>query len=157
MNPRPEDLKNIQKILFATDFSKTSEKAQNFATYLKDRLECHLDVVHVYDPAVLMMPAPYGALPGVDQWVDDHFANLKSRGRTALDDLCPDLGPGCSAAFLEGKPGPAIVAYAKEHDIDLIVMGTHGHRGMNRLLMGSVAEYVLRHSDCPVLTIKNEE
>lgn len=154
---KPEEMTNVKKILFSTDFSKTSEKAKNMAGYLKDRLGCHLDIVHVYDPAALMMPVPYGALPGVDQWVDEHFASFKDRGRSALDDLCPELGSGCSGAFLEGKPGPAVVEYAEENDIDLIVMGTHGHNGVNRLLMGSVAEYVLRHTPCPVLTVKSDE
>lgn len=55
---------------------------------------------------------------------------------------------------LSGSPGACIVAAAQDGNADLIVMGTHGRTGVSRLLMGSVAEYVLRHAQCPVLTIK---
>jgi nucleotide-binding universal stress UspA family protein len=55
---------------------------------------------------------------------------------------------------LLGTPGAAIVTAARDSNADLIVMGTHGRTGISRLLLGSVAEYVLRHAQCPVLTIK---
>ncbi len=147
----------FRKILFATDFSMCSERAKLLAGNLKDTLGCHLDVAHVYDPTALVMPLPYNTLPGVDQWVDDHFDVFRKQGRRALDELCPELGDGCSAVFLEGQPGPTLVDYAKTHEIDLIVIGTHGHLGLQRLLMGSVAEYVMHHAPCPVLVAKGDE
>ena len=146
----------IRKILFATDFSKASERAKQLAAGMKNQLGCKLDVVHVYDPTALAMPVPYGVLPGVEQWIDTHFDAFQAKGRQALDDLCPELGPGCSGAFVEGKPGPAVVAYAAAHDIDLIIMGTHGHSGLERLMVGSVAAYVVHHASCPVLTVKGD-
>lgn len=144
----------IKRILFPTDFSAASTEAKQMAALLRDQFGCALDVIHVYDPSALSMPIPYNTLPGVDQWVDNHFDVFRKQGRQALEELCPELGNNCSSAFLEGQPGPVIVDYAAKHEIDLIVIGTHGHRGLQRLLMGSVAEYVLRHATCPVLRVK---
>jgi nucleotide-binding universal stress UspA family protein len=149
----PNPPTEIRKIMFATDFSGTSNNAQETAIYLRNKMGCALHVVHVYDPSAFDMPMPYGAVTGVEQWLNDHFNGMRERGRSALADLCPDLGE-CNSHFLEGKPGPKLVAFAEEQEIDLIVMGTHGHRGLDRLVMGSVAEYVLRHAPCPVLTVK---
>lgn len=147
----------VRKILFATDFSQASERAQKLAGSMQEQMGCELVVLHAYDPQSLVLPVPYGTLPGAEQWVDEHFTGMREQGRQALNDLCPDLGADSKSAFVEGKPGPSIVKYAKENDVDLIVMGTHGCRGLERLVMGSVAEYVVRHASCPVISVKNEE
>jgi nucleotide-binding universal stress UspA family protein len=62
-----------------------------------------------------------------------------------------------SAAQLEGSAGDAIVAYAREHQIDLVALTTHGHGGLGRIVFGSVAEHVLRHAPCPVLLERARE
>jgi len=149
-------MKKIERIAFATDFSMVSEKAKYVAVNLKDTLGCKLDVIHVYDSTSLMMPIPYGAMPGVELWVNQNFGAFREQGRRALDELCPELGDGCRAVFLEGVPGKTIVEYAEKNDIDLIIMGTHGHSGLDRLMLGSIAEYVVRHASCPVMTLKND-
>ena len=61
------------------------------------------------------------------------------------------------ADVVRGDPDDAIVEYAREHGADLIVMGSHGHTGLRHLLMGSVAEHVLRHAPCPVLIVRHLE
>ena len=146
----------IKKMMFATDFSEISDKARDIAGTLKRGLGCSLDVVHVFDATAFEMPAPYYFMPGVDKWIDEHFSGLKERGRNALNDMVPDLGEGCHAHFIEGKANRKLVEFARKHDIDLIVMGTHGHKAFNHLIMGSVAEYVVRHAPCAVLTVKGE-
>ncbi|MDJ0835132.1 MAG: universal stress protein [Acidobacteriota bacterium] len=144
----------VKKILYATDFSGTSRKAMELACDMRDRYGAELDVVHVYDPDAFEMPLPYGMMPGAAEWIDEHFARMEDRGRQALADVLPDIG-ACTSHFLKGRPGPVIVHYAHDNEIDLIVMGTHGYKGFQRLLMGSVAEYILRHADCPVITVKD--
>ncbi len=146
----------FRKILFATDFSNCSARAKQLAVEFKNKLGCHLDVVHAYDATALVMPVPYNTLPGVDQWVDNHFDIFRKQGREALEALSAELGDGCTAVFLEGPPGPTLVEYTKAQAIDLIVIGTHGHRGLQRLLMGSIAEYLTRHAPCPVLVAKGD-
>jgi universal stress protein A len=75
--------------------------------------------------------------------------------RTQLQDVVPaDFAGVWEAEVVGGNPGHAIVDYAKEHGGDLIVMGSHGHTGLSHLLMGSVAEYVLRHAPCPILMVR---
>jgi len=142
------------KIVFATDFSATSRRALEVARELRDRFDGELEVVHVYDPESFEVPLPYGMMPGAATWIDDHFAKMRDRGRQALTDLLPEIGE-CSSHFLEGRPGPEIVRFAHDHEADFLVMGTHGYKGFQRMLMGSVAEYILRHADCPVLTVKD--
>lgn len=77
---------------------------------------------------------------------------------TQLRDLVPEDFEGeWEADVIGGAPDDAIVAYAQEHGADLIVMGSHGHTGLRHLLMGSVAEHVLRHAACPVLIVRHLE
>jgi len=147
---------DIKRIMFATDFSETSQKALGMALTLRDSLDAHLDLVHVFDREAYDMPLPYGMMPGAAQWIDDHRITLEENVQNALRDMGCKLGE-CKTHFIEGRPGPAIVEFADEHHIDLIVMGTHGYKGFQRIMMGSVAEYVLRHSSPGVLTVKSEE
>ena len=147
----------IKTMVLATDFSDISKNALEMALVLRDSLGCSLDVVHCFDPTAFEMPAPYYFMPGVEQWIDKHFSNIKNRGRNALDELLPEIGDNCKSHFLEGKPGKTLVDFAHKNDVDLIVMGTHGHKGLNHLIMGSVAEYVVRHAACAVLTVKGKQ
>ncbi|CAM2066044.1 Universal stress protein [Sulfidibacter corallicola] len=149
-------MKDIKKTLFATDFSDISATAQEHAVFLRDHLDCELEVVHVFDPDTFNMPTPYYFMPGVETWLDEHIATMKEKGDTALKDLIEKIAP-CTGTFLEGKTGESICKHALETDCDMIVMGTHGHTGFNRLIMGSVAEYVVRHAHCSVLTIKPKQ
>lgn len=145
----------LQKILFATDFSETSKEAQALATEMQERMNCELEIIHVFDPNSFEMPAPYYMMPGVDKWIDDHFSVMRQRGRDMLKELCPDMNH-CKGHFVEGRPGKTIVDFAEKNGFDMIVMGTHGHTGWNRLMLGSIAEYVVRHAHLPVLTVKPE-
>ncbi len=147
---------DIKKIMFATDFSETSQKALDMALTLRDSLGARLDLVHVFDREAFDMPLPYGMMPGAAQWIDDHRTTVEENVQKALREIGSKLGE-CNTHFLEGRPGPAVVEFAEEHRVDLIVMGTHGYKGFQRIMMGSVAEYVLRHSTQGVLTVKSEE
>ena len=142
------------KIVLATDFSATSRRAMEIACELRDRFDGELAVVHVYDPEAFEVPLPYGMMPGAASWIDDHFSQMEDRGRRALSDILPEIGD-CTSHFIEGKPGPEIVRFAHDQKADFLVMGTHGYKGFQRLLMGSVAEYILRHANCPVVTMKD--
>lgn len=104
--------------------------------------------------AYAVTPSSFVSLPMETSW-DGVEAMLRERGETALR----EARDRCSAdrietALLEGPPGREIVAYAEEIGCDLIVMGTHGRGGLNRLLLGSVAERVIRSATVPVMTIR---
>jgi len=146
----------LERILLATDFSDTSKKAIALARQLKDGLDAEIHLLHVFDREAFDMPLPYGLMPGATTWSADHVDKIKKAAQKSLDDVRLQLGE-CHGHFVEGRPGHEICAFADKHDCNLIILGTHGYKGFQRVLMGSVAEYVLRHSTIPVLTIKAEE
>lgn len=145
--------KTIKKIVLATDFSETSAAAREMALNMRDNLAAELDVVHAFDPVSFEMPAPYYFMPGADNWLRDRLDNLREQGKKGLEDHCREMGVK-RFHFLEGNPGEEIVKHAENDGADLIIVGTHGHTGLNRLLLGSVAEYIVRHAEVPVLTVK---
>ena len=147
---------DVRKIFLATDFSKISSKATDFAMELKKAFGCQLIVLHVFDDSVLEMPAPYYFMPQADHWWQEKSEKLRQKGKAALDQECRRLGE-VTGHFLKGKPGPEIVDYCKEQQADLIVMGSHGFSGLDRLFLGSVSRYVLKHAHCPVLLVKPEQ
>jgi nucleotide-binding universal stress UspA family protein len=106
-----------------------------------------MHIVYVYEEDIAYVEGFGAYLPPAD------LAGEKQR----LDQVLPTLPEvPCRHALIMGHPADAIVQYAqnKDHGIDLIAMGTHGRTGLSRLLMGSVAEAVVRRAPCPVLTIK---
>ena len=145
-------LVRINRILFPTDFSEPAEQAQRYALSLADRFGAELHLLHVVAPLPAVMPDSAGAWTLPDADVDLHVDAARKR-------LARTLGDECGAeqrAVLSVKVGlvvDEVVRYAHEHEIDLIVVGTHGHTGLSRLLLGSVAEKLVRLAECPVLTV----
>lgn len=146
-------MKPLKRIALATDFSDSSNRAEELAIALRDPLQAELHLIHVFDPTSFEMPAPYYFMPGADTWLSDRLITLKTKGEEHLMEHGKKIG-SCVAKLLEGKPGKEIVAYLAANDIDLVVMGSHGNSGLERLVMGSVTEYVLHHSKVPVLTAR---
>jgi nucleotide-binding universal stress UspA family protein len=138
---------NAKRILCPLDFSENSRYALGYASTLAKESSAKLYLVHVDDSQV-----PYDA--GFAAYVapPDNTEELQEQ-LTAV--LPTEVEVEFEHQLLLGHPADAIVDFAKEHDIDLIVMGTHGRTGVARLLMGSIAEAVVRRADCPVLTVKH--
>jgi universal stress protein A len=137
---------NASKILFATDFSPTSDTALEVATSLARSSGATLIVAHVNTP----LP-PYG---GEGMMVPLTELDAE-RGREELNGVkVPDASVPVQRELLLGNPAPEIVNLADKEKADLIVIGSHGRTGLSRLLMGSVAEAVVRLANCPVLTVK---
>jgi nucleotide-binding universal stress UspA family protein len=135
---------HIQKILYPTDFSSYSNQAYFHAISMAEKHRAALTVVFVYNPE---SPPPTGAKIDVR---DD-----RAYWRAQLEQIHPlDEGIVVKHVFLEGDPASEIVRYARESGSDMIVMGTHGRTGMDRILMGSVAEKVLREARCSVMVVK---
>jgi nucleotide-binding universal stress UspA family protein len=126
---------NVRRILYATDFSSYSNQAYFHAVALAEHYEASLTIVNV--------------------WTPDSDCGDPQGCRNQLETIRP-INPKIAAhhVFLEGDPATEIVRYATDAGMGLIVMGTHGRTGVERLLMGSVAEKVLRDAPCSVLVVK---
>jgi universal stress protein A len=145
-------MKPFRKILVPVDFSEHSEQAVCVAADLARRNGGTLDIVHVYDPVAY--PLPEGYVLFTSQQLTRMFAEFDQRLR-ALAQLAQELGaPSPTTHLRQGITASDICAFAGEGGFDLIVMGTHGRGGVSHLLLGSVAERVLRSAPCPVLTVK---
>ena len=147
---------HIQSILVPIDFSSGADHALAVAHSLAREHRAKLVLFAVAVPSQATMdavlpesadldepkhPTPWPHAEKVTRW---QLAPISAE----MTDVPVEIDVG------SGAPGASIVAAAIDHHADLIVMGTHGRTGLHRLLMGSVAEYVLRHAPCPVLTIR---
>lgn len=137
----------IRTILHPTDFSEYSGTAFRLACSLARESGARLIALHV-------MPAPV-ILTGEGMMLPPPPAQDWDRMRKQLEQLAaPDPKVHLEHRLAQGDAGPEIVQAAQELHCDLIVIGTHGRTGLRRLLLGSVAEQVLRQAPCPVLTVK---
>lgn len=136
----------INTILMPIDFSDPSQQALDLAFALSRDLQARLIVLHVASPPPSV---PYNEFEKVLHESSDVRRELEEKLRQCQK-------PDCNAEFRlqEGDPADEIIRMAQETHCDLIVMGTHGRSGLAHLLMGSVAEKVLRRASCPVLTVK---
>jgi len=137
---------HAKKILFPTDFSTLSDAALRHATSLAKDSGAKLIILHVEEP-----PAAYGT--------GEMYYGIPEPDMTALTKMLEAVVPNDPGVPFEhrmvtGDPAGEIVAVAQSEKVDLIVLGTHGRTGLGRLLMGSVAEAVVRRASCPVLTFK---
>jgi universal stress protein A len=135
------------KILFPTDFSAFGQEALRWATALARDTGATLIIAHVEEP-----PMAYG---GGEMYFPAEEGNRDELRRALVKIVPADSGVPFEHKLLVGDPASAIVEAAEQENADLIVLGTHGRTGLTRLLMGSVAESVVRNAKCPVLTVKH--
>ncbi|WP_225336327.1 universal stress protein [Halomicrobium urmianum] len=138
---------DLDSVLVPTDGSEGADAAADHGIALCEATGAALHVVHVVDLTPIWGSAESAAI----------LDALEESGRRAVDDVirrtqAADLR-STEASVLSGTPARSIVDYAADHDVDLIVMGTHGRTGLDRYLLGSVAEHVVRLADRPVLTL----
>lgn len=136
----------VKNILCPLDFSDNGDAALTYATSLAKEYGAKLHLVHVYEEAFAYVDGGFAAapIPPAD----------KEPLREQLEATVPPQDVDFERNFLTGTPSKELIDYAKDRNIDLVVMGTHGRTGLGRILMGSVAEAVVRKAPCPVLTIK---
>ena len=128
-------------ILHATDFSESSELASAKAVDLARQCGAKLTVIHAY--AEPLMAEGFAYVPDIRPELEEHLARV-AQGEPNVE---------IERALLVGSPAETIVDYAREHNCDLIVTGTHGRTGLTHMLMGSVAEKVVRLAECPVMVV----
>ena len=145
----------ITRILIPFDFSENSLLALPFALDLAKRYEAELLLVHVVDPFYYV--AAYAG-PDPVRGAEILRAEVRSAGNELIKLAEPlrQQGAKCRTLVKEGTAYIEIVNVARDEHVDMIVMATHGRTGVSRLLIGSVAEKVVRTSECPVLTVHGQ-
>jgi nucleotide-binding universal stress UspA family protein len=142
---------DIKGILVPLDFSTNSRRALDYAHGLALKFEASLHLVHVCEVPGIMMPALDAYAVAYGNW-SQRLGEEAEKQLIAITGALRDVT--ISTEVLFGSPASAIVDAADTNDADLIVMGTHGHGGVMHLLMGNVAERVVRTAGCPVLTVR---
>jgi nucleotide-binding universal stress UspA family protein len=144
----------LKTIVCAADFSEISDNALRYAIQMAEKFGASLHIVHVCHPPSLMLNDAEVMLPA------DFHEEYRKVVQQRVDELvagCRNSGVNVQGELREGVPQDEIIAFAKERSADLVVLGTHGHRGFTHLLLGSVAERVVRKAGIPVLTIPKQE
>lgn len=141
----------IKSIMVPIDFSEYSKSALKYAIDFAKQFKAKMYLIYVVEP--IIYPADFSmgqvAIPSAD-------FDLQSRANEELMNLAKTIGTDLQSETIikTGKPFVEIIDTAKEKDVDLIIMATHGHTGVEHLLFGSTAEKVVRKAPCPVLTLR---
>ena len=144
----------IKRILLPTDFSNRSATATKYACELATKFDAELHLLHTLESHLVSTPDFGMGLDLPKYIIESRKAAEKSL--TSVLDTQWSAGRKVVHAVIEGSPKAEIIRYAREHDIDLIVLATHGRSGLAHVIIGSVAESVVRTAPCPVLTVRPE-
>ncbi|NBS89819.1 universal stress protein [bacterium] len=147
----------LKSILVPTDFSKQSQSAIRYGIEFAKKFGAKLHVLHVVQDVSIFIPEmgfinPSAALSNIEPM-------LLAAGKSLADFLEPYKHHGIEliSHCQEGNPIDEIISLATDENIDLIILGTHGHTGLKHLFLGSLAETLVRKSPCPVLSLRNPE
>jgi nucleotide-binding universal stress UspA family protein len=145
-------MKPFKKILVPIDFSACSDQALSAAVDLATRYGAALTLLYVHEPLPLLFPEGTGIYASLQ--MPDLIEELGKKLEQKKQELIGKGEEQVEAAQRSGYPPSEIADFAKTGGFDLIVMGTHGRRGLSHLMIGSVAERVVRTAPCPVLTVR---
>lgn len=146
---------SIKKILVPIDFSEHSKNALQYAISFAKQYNAELILVYVVEPTIYPADFSFGqiAVPNIEH-------DLRERGEAELKQLVQtQIGEALPARtlVLTGKPFLEIIQTADEENVDLIIIATHGHTGVEHILFGGTAEKVVRKAPCPVLVVRPVE
>jgi len=137
-----------QHFLVPTDFSADADYALEYAMTLASKLQAKLTLLHVIEPFVVgsVESMPYSFLQDLEDKITQAMVPYHARVTAA--------GLACDYSIVHGVPFQVIIETAGTARVDLIIMGTHGRTGLRHVLLGSVAERVVRLAPCPVLVVR---
>jgi nucleotide-binding universal stress UspA family protein len=143
----------LKVIVVPIDFSDESKKALRYACRLAEQFGSVLRLIHVVEPALFLNDIPNAIVSRTDQEiVKESLVRLQALAEDEIEELIP-IYPQVRV----GKPYNEIVTAAKMGGADLIVISTHGYTGLKHAFLGSTAERVVRHAECPVLVVRDNE
>ncbi len=154
-NASPGSVLELGRILVPLDFSAHAMKALRYAVAFARLFRARLILMHVTEPIVY--PSDFGYVPLPPNTLEENF---QRDARDRLEAVAAEhaaSGVTCEVVLRLGKPYQEIAATAREYQVDLVVITTHGYAGLTHVLLGSTAERVVRHSPCPVLVVRDQE
>jgi universal stress protein A len=145
---------HLRKILVPTDFSETSKKAVQYALRFAEQFGCEIALLYVVEPATPMIGAPLA----VEPFTDKGEFSMAEKDLAALAAESHTNGAHSVSSFVRiGHAPNEITKAAKDLDVDLIIISTHGYTSWRHLCIGSTAERVVRTAPCPVLVVREKE
>lgn len=143
---------DISKVLVPIDFSDYSKSALKYAVNFVKHFQAQLLLIYVVEPVIYPPDFSMGqiAIPSVDLEMDKRA--IDELEKLAKQEIPPEIR--VKSIVKTGKPFIEIIETASEENVDLIIIATHGHTGMEHILFGSTAEKVVRKAPCPVLTLR---
>ncbi len=146
-------MSSFDRILVPVDFSECSKRALNQALVLAERFDSSIELLHVYEPPYSVGDAiihrPDSPSMSMQDYIREQAELMLARMIEDLD--CEKL----ESNLASGIPYDEIQRRLDEGNFSLVIMGSHGRRGLSHLLMGSVTERILRHAPCPVLVVRD--
>lgn len=143
----------LKQILIATDGSETSMRAADMALSIGKRAGARVSAVYVIDVHRLAQLPGYATMPGIKDRLMELMIKEGEEALGEIGDMARDAGVAYEGFTRQGDPGEELLKLCLEKGFDLIVLGSIGKSGIQKLLLGSVAERVVRHANIPVLVI----
>ena len=140
-------MKDINHIIVPVDLEEHTEKLIEYAAYIAGKLDAKLTIIHVVEPFPAIGDIELGMAT-----IQEYTQNRIRHAQNFLDTLAKPY-TDCEKKILQGEIVDEIVDYAKEKETEIIVIGTHGNKGIEKLLLGSVAERVVKAAHCPTLVM----
>ena len=147
---------DIKNILFPTDFSDHSMAAYSCVVDLAEKYSAKVHCLHVADDSCHYWMSGDDSLAPVVISEKELGENARGLMEQFVDEKLGAVKDRLEAVVIVGRPFAEIIRYAREHDIDLIVMSSHGHGALAAMLLGSVTEKVVRKAPCAVLTVRDK-
>jgi universal stress protein A len=146
---------SLKKILVPIDFSEYSKKALRYAHRFAEQFSASLTLLYVVEPTVYPADFSFGQV-GFPNVEDELRKKGEEELKAMIAEIVGDQVPS-EAVVKTGLPFIEVTSYAAEQDIDLIIVATHGHTGVEHILFGSTAEKIVRKAPCPVLVVRQKE
>jgi nucleotide-binding universal stress UspA family protein len=142
-------MKEISTVIVPVDFLKNADKLIDYSVAMAEKLSAIIHFVHVvtFPTGDVLIGAPFAS---------EYEGKMLTDAQTKMSNLLADNSercPGCTGEVIIGEPVDKIVEIAKMKNADLIIISTHGAKGLEKMLLGSVAEHVLKLARCPVLVM----
>ena len=144
-------MREIKKILLPIDFSGASIKILQYAIFLAEKYNAKIFIVSVVEYPYTLSGLPSSKLGS--EYEEQMIRIAEKKMTSFLEDNMDQIPISLKSSVLFGHAAKRIISYAEMESFDLIIIGTHGHKGLEKMLFGSVAEKVIKLAPCPVLTI----